>query len=143
MVIPVTKATLRNFDIPWLPCITDFGGLPATLSESPGTEVEVWLTWLDDDQLALMNTSEEVGKAGGMYSLNVMPKNQLKTKCYTLPRDLLVYVSCFGALRAANGEALAIAQIPLSNRKAQHHPSGAIRYVPKTSPEFSSNGMQT
>ncbi|MFN9486461.1 MAG: hypothetical protein ACK6BM_07420 [Cyanobacteriota bacterium] len=119
MVIPVTKATLRNFDITWLPYITDDAGLPATLSASPGTEVEVWLTWLDDDQLALMNTSEFVGQAGSMYSLNVMPRQQLNTKGYTLQEDPLVYVSCYGSLRAANGDALAIAQIPARNRKLQ------------------------
>lgn len=119
MVIPVTKAILKNFDVTWLAHFTGGGGLPATISAAPGTEVEVWLTWLDNDQLAWMNTSEEVGKAGGMYSLNRMPKNQLITSGYSLSQDPLVYVSCYGALRAPDGDAVAIAQIPANKRTLQ------------------------
>lgn len=118
-IIPVTKAILRNFDVTWLAHFTGGGGLPATISAAPGTEVEVWLTWLDDDQLAWMNQSEEVGKAGGMYSLNRMPKNQLVTSGYSLSEDPLVYVSCYGALRAPDGDAVAIAQIPANKRTLQ------------------------
>lgn len=66
MVVPVTKATLRDYDITWLARFTVGGGLPATISAAPGTEVEVWLTWLDADQLAWMNDSEEIGEAGGL-----------------------------------------------------------------------------
>lgn len=116
MVIPVTKATLRDYDITWLARFTGAGGLPAAISAAPGTEVEVWLTWLDADQLAWMNASEEIGKSEGMYSLNRMPKHHLRTTGYGLDRDPLVYVSCHGALRAPNGKAVAIAQIPAPKR---------------------------
>lgn len=98
MVIPVTKAILRDYDITWLARFTGAGGLPAAISAAPGTEVEVWLTWLDADQLAWMNASEEIGKPEGMYSLNRMPKHHLRTTGYALDRDPLVYVSCHGAL---------------------------------------------
>lgn len=116
MVIPVTKATLRDYDITWLARFTGGGGLPATISAAPGTEVEVWLTWLDADQLAWMNDSEEIGEPGGLYSLNRLPRAQLSTMGYGLDQDPLVYVSCYGALRAPNGKAVAIAQIPALGR---------------------------
>jgi hypothetical protein len=116
MVIPVTKATLRDYDVTWLAHVTGGGGLPATISTAPATEVEVWLTWLDAEQLAWMNSSEEIGEAGGMYSLNRMPRAQLSTTGYALDQDPLVYVSCHGALRAPNGKAVAIAQIPALRR---------------------------
>lgn len=119
MTIPVTKAKLKNFDVTWLPRFAGYGVLPATISAASGTEVEVWLTWLTDDQLTLMNKSEEIGKKGGMYSLNIMPKRQVVTNSYQLGEDPVIYISCYGALRAPNGDAVAIAQIPASNRKLE------------------------
>lgn len=66
-----------------------------------------------------MNQREEVGKAGGMYSLNRMPRNQLITSGYSLNEDPLISISCYGALRASSGNAVAIAQIPANNRTLQ------------------------
>lgn len=98
MVIPVTNAILRDYDVTWLARFTGAGGLPAAISAAPGTEVEVWLTWLDADQLAWMNASKETSEPNGMDSLNRMPKHHLRTTGYALDRDPLVYVSCHGAL---------------------------------------------
>ena len=56
--VPVQKARLKNFDIVYATHITSYGAAPAMLQVSPGTEIDLWLNWLTDDQLAIMHATE-------------------------------------------------------------------------------------
>lgn len=60
--VPVERAWLRDFDVVFSAHITGYGSVPATLAPSPGTRVEVSITWLDAAQLAVMHASETRGE---------------------------------------------------------------------------------
>ncbi|HEX9583553.1 MAG TPA: hypothetical protein VGB36_03515 [Gammaproteobacteria bacterium] len=57
-VIPVQRATLRNFDVVYSAHISRYGAVPAMLQTSQGASVTVAVTWLDDAQLGIMGQSE-------------------------------------------------------------------------------------
>ena len=58
MVFPVLGARLFDFDIVYACHYSSYGALPATLAPSPGTVVEVAVTYLDPGQLARMHETE-------------------------------------------------------------------------------------
>lgn len=56
--VPVTRAWLADHDVVYGAHFTAYGALPAVLARSPGTTVEVSVTWLTDRQLARMHATE-------------------------------------------------------------------------------------
>jgi hypothetical protein len=62
-VIPVISASLNDFDAVFAASITRYGSVPATLLESPGTTVDCHVTFLTDEQLAVMDETEGIGVA--------------------------------------------------------------------------------
>lgn len=63
-VIPVVQAYLADFDVVYSAHLTAYGAVPATLASSPGTHLQTWINWLDDQQLARMHQSEMVRSWG-------------------------------------------------------------------------------
>ena len=57
-VIPVLKATLTGYDIIYANSFAPYGSVPATITESPGTDVGVWINLLDSHQLKIMDETE-------------------------------------------------------------------------------------
>ena len=57
-VFPVLQARLHDFDIVYACHYSSYGALPATPAPSPGTVVDIAVTYLDRSQLARMNESE-------------------------------------------------------------------------------------
>eukprot|EP00741_Cyanophora_paradoxa_P025215 tig00000350_g24340.t1 len=64
-VIPVMRAYLRDFDSVYTMIVTSYGSIPAGLQVSPGTDVCVYITYLDEPQLERMHETE----GGYRYSL--------------------------------------------------------------------------
>lgn len=60
-VIPVTRARLRHFDSVYNAHIAAYGSVPATLFPSPDTVLTTFVTWLDDEALAIMHATEQPG----------------------------------------------------------------------------------
>jgi hypothetical protein len=56
--IPVQRCHVRDFDVVYAAHIARYGSVPAMLQASPGTEVSLFATWLNDEQLAIMNQTE-------------------------------------------------------------------------------------
>lgn len=76
-VFPVLKARLFDFDVVYACHYSGYGALPATLAPSPGTVVEVALTYLDSDQLARMHETELSGRSyvyGRLEQIKVEPE---------------------------------------------------------------------
>jgi hypothetical protein len=111
-VIPVTRALLHDYDVVWSPHLVYNGAMPATIVRSPGTAIEVWLTWLDDAELQRMHDSEGVGT---LYSYGTLAPARLVSKV-PLPEPPRVYVDCYGAL-ALDGVVQAIARVPANGRQ--------------------------
>eukprot|EP01025_Chloroclados_australasicus_P039045 TRINITY_DN4032_c0_g1_i1.p2 TRINITY_DN4032_c0_g1~~TRINITY_DN4032_c0_g1_i1.p2 ORF type:complete len:367 (-),score=19.22 TRINITY_DN4032_c0_g1_i1:243-1343(-) len=63
VVIPVVQSVLMNFDVCYSPMITSYGSCSATLEHSPGTLVEVFVTYLTPKLLQRMHETE------GAYNL--------------------------------------------------------------------------
>ena len=61
--VPVSHAWLADHDVVYSAHVARYGAVPACLFPSPGTRVAVWITWLDDTQLARMHETEAVGVA--------------------------------------------------------------------------------
>jgi hypothetical protein len=111
-VIPVTRALLNDYDVVWSPHLVYNGVMPATIVRSPGTAVEVWLTWLDDTELQRMHNSEGVGT---LYSYGTLAPTRLVSEV-PLPEPPRIYIDCYGAL-ALNGVVQAVAGVPATGRQ--------------------------
>lgn len=58
--IPVTRAQLQHFAVVFAGHFTAYGAMPATLFPCEGTRSDVWITWLNAEQLTIMHQSEGV-----------------------------------------------------------------------------------
>jgi hypothetical protein len=114
----VTQASLQDYDVVYSAHLTSYGAVPATLAPSPGTHLETWITWLDDEQLAHMHTTE-MG-AGGGADVNYA-YGHLQDVAVTIEEvdcDVTavgVYLSNYGALALAEAP-LAFTRIKASDR---------------------------
>lgn len=110
-VVPVMKGELRDFDVVWTPLFVGYGALPATIAPSPGTTVEVWVTWLDAAAEARMDDSEGTGH---LYAVVDLPPGSYRFDGPD-PETLAAYFACAGTL-APGGTALAVAGVPAIGR---------------------------
>jgi hypothetical protein len=114
----VTKATLQDYDVVYSAHLTSYGAVPATLAPSPGTRLETWITWLDDDQLKHMHQTE-MGAGGGAdvnYAYGHLQDVDLEVDDLDAPISSVgVYLSNYGALAIADGP-LAFTRIEANNR---------------------------
>ena len=112
-VVPVMKGRLSGYDVVWTPVFVDYGSMPATITRSPGTEVDIWVTWLPEELVKQMSETEGVGEA--LYALA-----ELDNVDYAFdgpdPKTLQAYISCFGAL-TVDGEILAVDAVPALQRR--------------------------
>jgi hypothetical protein len=59
--IPLLDGTVRDHDVVFAARMTSYGAVPATLRASPGSQVSVKVTLLDDEQLAWLDATEAPG----------------------------------------------------------------------------------
>lgn len=111
--IPVQRARLDHFDVVYAAHIAGYGAVPAMLQSSPGTRVEIWVTWLDDAQLGIMHETE-IGTAHYRYAR--LPGVRLQMADGTLARTAYAYVSQRGHM-LHEGRALALAAVPAERRR--------------------------
>ncbi|MFZ8951177.1 MAG: hypothetical protein ACO20V_09920 [Alphaproteobacteria bacterium] len=111
----IAKAVLKDFDIVYGAGISSYGAIGgATLTHSPGTEVEAWVTWLDDKQLERMHETE--GLSAGVYKLLELQQIDLRFDCGPRWTSVRAYVQSAGSLNIANTP-IALGEIPAKGRK--------------------------
>ncbi|MEH6629988.1 MAG: hypothetical protein V7776_04145 [Halopseudomonas aestusnigri] len=113
--IPVTAIWLSDHDVVYSAHVARYGSVAAELIYSPGTEVQIFLTWLTEAQLKRMHETE---LPGGHYSYGHISSNWVSADGLELPRDplgLAVYRSSIGMLNC-NGSPVAISALPTRNR---------------------------
>ena len=124
VVIPVMRGSLKDFDIAWTPVFVSYGAMPSTITRSPGTEVDVWITWLDEEAVKEMDATERADPARRPLYV----RSRLEGAEYQFdgpqPEAIELYVSCFGPL-TINGKTYAVDAVPAKGRK----------FVPVSSPE--------
>lgn len=115
VVVPVMKGTLQDFDVVWTPAFVSYGSMPSTITPSPGTVVDVWVTWLNSEELKIMGDSEHSNAterplyvqttiAGAKYAFDGPD-----------PEAMQVYISCFGPLKV-DGKIYSVSAIPAKGR---------------------------
>lgn len=112
VAVPVTRMPARDVDVVHAAHIAGYGAVPATLAASPGTTVELWITWLDPAALAHMDATEAVGVNYDRVSVAL---------CWTgsgprAPVRALLYTARRGLLRL-DGAPVALSEIPASERR--------------------------
>ncbi len=113
--IPLARARLQDFDVVFGAGIAGYGAVGgATLAPSPGTTVQVWVSWLDAAQLARMHATE--GLAAGVYGFLELNEIALTFDAGPVWTSALAYVQRRGALNLGGG-AIALAEAPASGRR--------------------------
>jgi hypothetical protein len=132
--IPVSRSWLADYDVVYSAHMTRYGAIAANLRHDPGTSVEVWVAWLDAEQLAFMHRTElgaEIYRYGRLtdveLALEAGPAEEiewagvyLSTYGY-LTRDAAAIPLAAVAARARNAAALHQEQV-LALVRDRHRP---------------------
>jgi len=115
--IPVSRAWLHDYDVVYSAHVSRYGSVAANLHHAPGTDVEVFVTWLDAPQLAHMHDTELGGEvyiygrmAGITLALDSSPGGPAESLS-----EAYVYISRRGCV-TAEGRPLALAAVPARGR---------------------------
>lgn len=112
VTVPVTRLQARGVDVVHAAHIAGYGAVPATLAASPGTTVELWITWLDAPALAHMDATEAVGVNYDRVTVAL----DWATPGPRAPARALLYTARRGLLRL-DGAPVALSAIPALARR--------------------------
>ncbi|MCB1969407.1 MAG: hypothetical protein H6851_18240 [Geminicoccaceae bacterium] len=93
--IPVTRVIVKDHTVVFSAHFSRYGSLPATLHEVPGARTYAFITWLDENQLARMHETENVGKN---YDYSARDDIEVETESGSLPCAMGFYRSRRGPL---------------------------------------------
>lgn len=106
--IPATRAVLRDHAVVYAAHLASYGALPATLARHPGSVAWVFVTWLTEAQLRIMDASEGVGVSYDLVRLRDAPvEDELRGRL----AEVAGYVSRAGAILHER-QPIRIAEIP-------------------------------
>jgi hypothetical protein len=103
--IPMVKARVTGLDVGVSAHVSRLGYVSASPVEAPGIVRELFVTWLDDEQLAVIDASEGVPLPNGNYRRAWLPAPEVRIE--PAPGVLLpgayVYVNRHGVLHDGTG----------------------------------------
>lgn len=111
--IPVQRAALADFDVVYSAHIAAYGSVPAMLQAATGCTVAVAITWLDDEQLAIMNETE---LSSANYHLAELGNLALRLDDGRVVDRMCAYVSQRGHVRGPGDQAMALRAVPCEGR---------------------------
>ena len=91
--ICVTPATLYDSDVVFAASLSSYGSMPATQWPSKGTEVNLNVLWLNEEQLEIMHLSEALGVA---YNFVKLKLDTVKIKDFKCAKQIYGYISIAG-----------------------------------------------
>ena len=91
--ICVTPAVLIDSDIVYAASLSAYGSMPATQWPSKGTEVDLNVLWLNEEQLEIMHLSEALGVA---YNFVKLKLGTVKIKDFKYAKQIYGYISIAG-----------------------------------------------
>ena len=91
--ICVTPATLYDSDVVFAASLSSYGSMPATQWPSKGTEVNLNVLWLNEEQLEIMHLSEALGVA---YNFVKLKLDTVKIKDFKYAKQIYGYISIAG-----------------------------------------------
>ena len=114
--IPVIKARLSGFDVVYSAHIVSYGSIPAMLEPSKGTEVNLFVTFLNEDQLYPMDESEDAIRKNGNYKRDRLKDIRLVLESDEVLEEALSYQSRRGGL-VLDGQYVALTAITAESRR--------------------------
>ena len=91
--ICVTPATLYDSDVVFAASLSSYGSMPATQWPSEGTEVDLNVLWLNEEQLEIMHLTEALGVA---YNFVKLKLGSVKIKDFKYTKPIYGYISISG-----------------------------------------------
>ena len=91
--ICVTPATLYDSDVVFAASLSSYGSIPATQWPSKGTEVDLNVLWLNEEQLEIMHLTEALGVA---YNFVKLKLDTVKIKDFEYAKQIYGYISIAG-----------------------------------------------
>ncbi len=113
VVIPMTLASLHDFDSVYSAHITSYGSIPSTPHPSPGTVVSLFINWLTAAQLRRMHETEQPGEN---YHFGRLKGARVELAGGRLLPEVFGYVSVHGCL-TRDGEPIGLSAVPAANRR--------------------------
>jgi len=108
--VPSAPAWLSGFDVVYSAHFAPYGALPATLQHSPGTEVDVRMLWVTDDELGALHPTEGNYRFGRLEGIDLRLRDGARLDAVN------AYLSRHGCLRL-DGEEVALAAVPARRRR--------------------------
>ena len=112
VAVPVTRMRARDVDVVHAAHVAGYGAVPATLAGSPGTTVELWITWLDERALERMDATEAVGVNYDRVTVSLTWEDAGPRS----PARALLYSARCGLLQLDDAP-VALAAIPAAGRR--------------------------
>jgi hypothetical protein len=113
-VIPVFKGTMKNFEVVHAAHFVPVNGsFPAGISYNSGFESEVWISFLDDEEMERMHASEGIDRQSpeSWYAYGRLDGIKIQIPGWRELTSAFVYVDNYGALQI-NGSPAALAKVP-------------------------------
>ena len=112
--VPVIAVTVLDWDVVYGAFIARYGSIPATMVRSEGTEAHMFITFLTENQLVTMNSTE----SAYYYVQMSNPTISVKGLESTLPfRPIFAYIAKAGAMIGEDNNPHALKEINANNRK--------------------------
>lgn len=113
VVIPMTLASIHDFDSVYSAHITSYGSIPSTPHPSPGTVVTLFINWLTAAQLRRMHETEQPGVN---YHFGRLHGARVELAGGRLLDEVFGYVSAHGCL-IRDGEPIGLSAVAAANRR--------------------------
>ena len=107
--IPVQRGTVRDFDVVYAAHISSYGAVPSMLQHAPGVDVTLFVTWLDEEQLDHMHTTE------GNYHFAEIENIHIDFDEGTTRESIYLYVARLGHF-VHEGDPVSLAAVPARGR---------------------------
>ncbi|MCP5432906.1 MAG: hypothetical protein H6923_06515 [Alphaproteobacteria bacterium] len=109
-IVPTVRGRLEGFAIVHSAKFTAYGAMPATLTRAEGAWADIFVNFLDAEQLERMHATEALGVE---YVFTPLPKVALTLEAGLRPESVHTYASLAGAF-APEGEPIALDAVPQS-----------------------------
>ena len=110
--ICVTPATLYDSDVVYAASLSSYGSMPATQWPSKGTEVDLNVLWLNEEQLEIMHLSESLGV---VYNFVKLKLDTVKIKDFKYAKQIYGYISISGVFPFNNNKPKRLSVINAKN----------------------------
>ena len=110
--ICVTPAILIDSDIVYAASLSAYGSMPATQWPSKGTEVDLNVLWLNEEQLEIMHLSEALGVA---YNFVKLKLGTVKIKDFKYAKQIYGYISIAGVFPFYDNKPKRLSKITAEN----------------------------